>query len=165
MILGFTGTRNGMNDFQKRVLQETIQNFGDALLEAVHGDCMGADTEFHQMIRSLTRARLVLRPGIGARDGKNETRAFNEADVVLPVGTFFSRNRDIVDACDFLVGAPLNGFRKGGTWQTLRYAHKKRKPGLIIFPDRTAAIEEYFLGVEAADRLTDTRRRRGGNVL
>lgn len=54
MIVGFTGTREGMSPEQKRVTREIIsQLITTSVHTAVHGDCIGADTDFHHIIREI----------------------------------------------------------------------------------------------------------------
>lgn len=51
-------------------------------------------------------------------------------------------NRDIVAETDELIATP-KGFqeeRRSGTWATVRYALKARKPVTVIWPDGAASL-------------------------
>lgn len=78
MIVGFSGTRFGMTDYQKRNVKELLL---ELLPEEVHhGDCVGADSEFHDIVREvLPNCRIVIRPG---PDGPN--RAWRDGDLLVP---------------------------------------------------------------------------------
>lgn len=129
MIIGFTGTRRGMTDAQKKTVEESLIKLKP---DAVgHGDCIGADAEFGEMARRLG-IKVIVHPPV------DEThRAFSHADEVLPAKTHFARNRDIVQNCNLLLGAPAEFIEQplGGTWYTLRYAVKYGTPVEIIWPD------------------------------
>jgi predicted Rossmann fold nucleotide-binding protein DprA/Smf involved in DNA uptake len=62
-------------------------------------------------------------------------------------GTFdppLVRNRIIVDGCDVLLAAPSGAERdnpRSGTWMTVRYARKRRKRIVIVWPDGTTTEE------------------------
>jgi hypothetical protein len=123
MIIGFTGTRNGMTDEQKK-------NVGEALVsmeptEVHHGDCIGADAEFHDIcltLKKIMNIRIVIHP---PKDEKY--RAFCEgADEIWAKREYLDRNHDIVDCSDILIGAPKGEETlRSGTWATIRYARKK----------------------------------------
>ena len=55
MILGFTGTREGLTDKQKILLMTEVlflqRQFG--IEEAHHGACAGADHQFHDLVAWL----------------------------------------------------------------------------------------------------------------
>ena len=53
------------------------------------------------------------------------------------------RNRDIVDACDVLIATPKDFVEelRSGTWATVRYARKQRKPLVIVWPNGETTTE------------------------
>ena len=63
MIIGFTGTQNGLTCLQKVLLRRILFNF-PSITAVHHGDCVGADTEFDKMccdILDIT-ANIVIHP-------------------------------------------------------------------------------------------------------
>lgn len=128
MKVGFTGTRDGMNDFQKQKFIECLQEL--CISEFHHGDCVGADSDAHDIIRTLyPSVKIVIHPPI-----ENGQRAYKMGDEILLEYSYLERDRNIVDITEFLIGAPLvNDIKSfGGTWYTLRYAMKLTKPYVIL---------------------------------
>jgi hypothetical protein len=105
------------------------------ITEAHHGDCVGADAEFHGVMLRETAAEVVVHP-----PDNNYLRAFVDAGSrirILQPRNYRDRNVDIVDSTDLLLACPrtLNDPGRGGTWQTMRYAEKVKKPIKVLFPD------------------------------
>jgi len=131
MIIGFTGTRDGMTYQQKKRLAEILDVLGCCVFH--HGDCIGADRE---------AAELAFHAGhqiVGHPPDKDGLRAFFKNDVTLPAAPYLMRNRDIVDASDLMIATPKEKEEqpRGGTWSTIRYAIKQQKNLAIIYPDGT----------------------------
>lgn len=138
--LGFTGTRNGLTEAQKRslgnFLKETFDFDSD--FNAHHGGCDGADKEFHNIVSAFTH-KIIVHPG-----NIQQASNFRSACYFLHhPKDYLKRNKDIVNESDLLiVGA--NGFKeesRSGTWMTYRYAKSKKKPILIIYPDGSISNE------------------------
>ena len=55
--VGFTGTQRGMTDAQRAAVRQLIRN--RAVSFAVHGGCVGADFDFHELVRSCTPQAVV----------------------------------------------------------------------------------------------------------
>ena len=94
--------------------------------EAHHGDCIGADAQFHYIFNFLVKVMHAHPCDI------EKLRANCAADVIHEIKPPLERNRDIVRSIDILIAAPAqdNEIRRGsGTWATIRYA---RKAGLTI---------------------------------
>lgn len=129
MKIGFTGTQRGMSDEQRRVIKSILESYQD--FEAHHGDCVGADAEFHDIVKTLGRS-VVIHPPINP-----VKRAFKTGDVVNAPKDYLVRNRMIVDNTDLLICAPRSHEeeRRSGTWSTFRYANKQHKKYVIVFPD------------------------------
>jgi len=129
--IGFTGTRKGMTREQMKALLKVLQDINFA--EAHHGDCVGADEQFHRLVRIFfPDVVIVIHPP------KNpKLRAFCKGDVIMPEKDYLERNRDIVKNCDLLIACPkeFHEVLRSGTWATVRYARKAGKPIIIIFPD------------------------------
>lgn len=142
MIVGFTGTREGLTRQQDNVLDE-MANLGEFGGENHHGDCVGADEEFDYFARRYSGSVVIHPPeddrlrafchlkdyGWGNGDWDNVT--------VLEPKPYLERNRDIVDGCDRLIACPKEpkGYASGGTGYTIDYAVKVGKPVTIIWPD------------------------------
>ena len=94
--------------------------------EAHHGDCIGADAQFHDVFRSYAKVMHAHPCTI------EELRAHCVADVIHDPLPPLERNLVIVRSIDILIAAPAqdNEIKRGsGTWATIRYA---RKAGLTI---------------------------------
>jgi hypothetical protein len=125
--IGFTGTQRGMTEIQA----ETISNyFGDGV-EFHHGDCTGADEQAHRLAKAAG-CLIIIHPPINPNK-----RAFCIADNILPQKDYLDRNHDIVDATELLLATPGEQEEqlRSGTWATIRYARKWKKPTIIIYPN------------------------------
>lgn len=136
MKIGFTGTRFGMTQSQRAIVMDLIAEL--EITEAHHGDCVGADAQFHKAAEQI-KARLVVHPPV---DESHRARCW-PWDEVRPVKTHFARNRDIVDESDVLIGTPFDATEqpKGGTWYTINYARKRGKRLFIVWPDGSVREE------------------------
>lgn len=135
VIVGFTGTRNGMTKPQREVVEALLGN--PAVTEVHHGDCVGADSEFHEIAWRLGTFIVVHPPE------KEALRAGCKGNEILPAKEYLARNWDIVEACDLLIAAPQSPGEKnrGGTWWTIRAARKAGKPIHIVDADGTIVSE------------------------
>lgn len=104
-----------------------------------HGDCVGADADFHRIAKGLD-LKVKGHPPI-----KDEYRAFCEFDEQNNPKGYYPRNRDIVNASDILIATPKESSEqpKGGTWYTVGYASTVRKPVIIVWPDGTTKERTY----------------------
>ena len=136
--IGFSGTRDNINEKQKNALRNVL-NYYNAT-EFHHGDCVGADSEFHDIVAQLLGAKIIIHPPIN-----NVLRAFKNSDNIMIEKDYLQRNRDIVDVSDLIIAIPkeLREQKKSGTWATIRYARKIKVPvimiaagGEVLFHDR-----------------------------
>lgn len=128
LIIGFTGTRQGMNKKQVGQLGMLLSHLQRNIKEVHHGDYVGADAQFDTYVVSRNIPRIV-HPPINLAQ-----RAFCKAELVLPEKDFLDRNKDIVNACNILIAAPLEGNEqvRSGTWSTIRYARKLNREIIIL---------------------------------
>ena len=136
---GFTGTRDGMNVQQKEEIIKMLQkDINDGIeIIASHGDCIGADKDFHDLLRSLSiHIKIIIHPGYSKIDIENKLRAWceNPVEYILEPKPFLKRNKNIVDTCDILIGCPRTSIedKRSGTWATIRYSKKIGKPTIIL---------------------------------
>lgn len=125
MKIGFTGTRKGMSDTQRSLLEEALRWLMDITDAAAgewavskvpefhHGAAAGADTEA---------------AGLARRVGYQGVR------YPATKGQELARNREIVAVIDVLIAAPLQDreIRRSGTWATIRYMLAARKPVIML---------------------------------
>jgi hypothetical protein len=115
MRVGFTGTRVGMTDNQKKQLTGLLQG----VTEFHHGDCVGADAQAHDIARNLG-CSVVIHPPV-----LRTYRAFKQSDRTRVPKSYVERNHDIVDEVELLIAAPSGPEAvRSGTWSTVRYARK-----------------------------------------
>ena len=137
--IGMSGTRKGMDDESKKELVnfltkkdhplfELPENANNISIEAHHGDCTGADKDFHNICESLD-IKIVIWPPLNST-----LRAYCKSDDIRPPMEYLERDKKIVDETDFLIAFPETKKEsvRSGTWTTIRYARKQKKPMLII---------------------------------
>ncbi len=146
--VGFTGTQTGMTSAQ---IQQVDYLLEDSLTTSIahHGDCIGADADFHRLSR-LNGLELHGHPPINP--SKRAFCEFYSTEEVEEEKEYIERNHDIVDAVDWMIACPA-GFKeelRSGTWATIRYARNIERPGKIVWPDgKVTELDEDYNGVPA----------------
>lgn len=138
MEVGFTGTQTGTGDDQLGSLIEIVE--GLDFEKAHHGDCIGADEEFHVILRMVAEHVHI----VGHPPSNPKYRAFCDFDFTHDEHEFLVRNRHIVRASDLMIACPSGTkeiMRGSGTWATIRYARKEGVPLVIIWPNGTCTYE------------------------
>lgn len=132
--IGFTGSHHGMTDIQKDNFREIFSWFWRTYLDELEfhqGQCIGADEEALEIVKSLGGVWTVSHPPISTfRQHKLSCDEVRE-----PKG-FIDRNHDIVDEVDVLLAAPRSRKEelRSGTWATVRYARKVIRPLEMVWP-------------------------------
>lgn len=131
MILGFTGTRDGMTEAQKDRVAHIVCVLSPT--EAHHGDCVGADADFHAIVRYEDVATSI----VGHPPSKPDLRAYCECDELRDPKPYLVRNADIVRESTEMVATPKEMVEqfKGGTWFTIHEAKRQGRRCLIVWPD------------------------------
>jgi hypothetical protein len=131
MKLGMTGSRGGMNAEARDALIKFLDNHVPTITEVHHGDCVGADAEFHAL--ALGRGyTIIVHPPYS-----DSQRAFCKADMVLPRLGYLQRNNQIVKKTDAMVAIPNTSTEvvRSGTWATIRTARALNRPLAVILPN------------------------------
>lgn len=101
-------------------------------IDSVHsGDCIGSDEQFHNIAKSFGHW------SVGHPPLNYYKRAWCTFDEIRREQEFLVRNKIIVDESTHMLFTP-KGYEeelRSGTWSTIRYARKKNKEGLIVWPD------------------------------
>ena len=137
MKIGFTGTQIGMTQKQKNEFFDLL--FKLECKEFHHGDCLGADSDSHNLSvfyftqnKSKFLGKIIIHPPL------NEyKRAFCKAKTILTPKPYLDRNKDIVNESELLIVCPKEKTEqlRSGTWSTYRYAKKLNKKIIIIHFD------------------------------
>lgn len=131
---GFTGTQAGMTVAQRNTvfttMVEAVGEFGREGVEARHGDCVGADRDFHLICKGLG-LWIVGYPPI-----REDRRAWCDFNEERAPREYLDRNKDIVNQSNVLVACPRSAAEelRSGTWSTVRYARKVGVPVLLVLP-------------------------------
>lgn len=140
--IGFTGTRKGMTERQKMEVRKYLIDAYPFV--GHHGDCVGADADFHDICRNLGINEDPVFPAVIVYPPENPKarawcREFTEIHQPAP---YLERNRAIVDASDMLIATPAEYNRKprSGTWYTIMYASNQGKRYVIIYPDGNISV-------------------------
>lgn len=139
MIIGFSGTRHGMTDKQKEEVMKELRivNSLTKKIEYHHGDCIGADEEFHIIVDDFENT--IIHP-----PKRTTHRAYCKAKTILAPKDYLPRNDDIVLACNVLIATPHSMENtRGGTWYTIGKAYREKKEVIIITPDGRCLTDEY----------------------
>lgn len=133
MIVGFTGTRKGMNSSQEDRLRGLLSDWQRLWPDHqifVHGGADGADTQAHAIAVELGYG-VEVRP-----TPENMVNWINRLDVAVvhPPKPPLDRNLDIVSQCEVLVATPYEReeIMRSGTWATVRAARKQSKHYAIL---------------------------------
>ena len=130
MKIGFTGTQRGLTEYQTEELTIYLRMNRAEIAEFHHGDCVGADSDAHDVVESVGVPIWIHPPS----DPKK--RAFRVSAHIRLQRPYLERNRAIVDATDVLIAAPKSTVEelRSGTWSTIRYARKVGRKVIILKP-------------------------------
>lgn len=128
-VVGFTGTQMGMSKRQKTRVRELLRSLSPSKI--IHGDCIGADAQTHDMAEDLG-IDIAIKPCT-----IRNKRAFKSANSVAKPEDPLERNKKIVEESDLVIACPkeLKSTLRSGTWSTIRHAKKTEIPVWIIYPD------------------------------
>lgn len=129
---GFTGTRHGMTDAQKSALREFMRG---GTGELHHGDCVGADSDAHDIADECGYAVVIHPP----TDYKLRAWRSVPLHMMKMEQSHFARNRAIVNDTISLIATPFEAEpqSRGGTWYTINFARRMGKVVVLIRPDGT----------------------------
>jgi hypothetical protein len=131
--MGFTGTRHGMSADQSNMVSFLVMTNKPSDLRRVlahHGDCVGADAEFHRIVRVALRdaADIAIHPG-----PLGDLSAGCFGDFRHDRASHMKRNAAIVAISHIMIAAPFENEPqpRGGTWATIRMALNALRAGKL----------------------------------
>jgi|19_taG_2_1085344.scaffolds.fasta_scaffold00062_32 hypothetical protein len=136
--IGFTGTQSGITEGQFINLSRILHILSrKGKVEVHHGMCIGADHEFHIMIRSILGSEAEIH-GHPCNIYDKQAKII-DIDVMHPIMKPLKRNKIIAKSSDQIIVCPKESEEqlRSGTWATYRYAQQANKEITLIKPDGT----------------------------
>lgn len=129
MIAGFTGSRNGMNEYQCKELERLFIKYKITKLR--HGCSIGGDVHAHKIARKIGNIWIIGHPPVQIR--YKSTLCEKDCDLIMFPKPYLDRNRDIVNKCKILFVGPDGPEKiRSGTWSTKRYAKNIGRKFIIL---------------------------------
>lgn len=128
MHVGFTGTRRGMTAKQVEAVRDILDDrYMLHGFVAHHGDCIGADAQFHSICREPRGGPVTIVGHPGPTSRYSAGCEFNERFAPEP---YMKRNRAIVHSSLVMIAAPGEDDprARGGTWATIAIAREAHGP-------------------------------------
>ena len=137
--IGFTGTRKGMTPDQYVSVARIIATRPSREWSAHHGDCVGADFDFHKIAASVGAWT------VGHVPMDDTLRAFCDFHELRIPSPYMQRNAAIVAESDVMIACPAESDERitGGTWRTIRMARQACRPLAIVWPNGTVKYERW----------------------
>lgn len=138
--IGFTGTQHRWTPEQGgRLSSVLLAAFAAGAEWMNNGDCLGSDARAAQNWTMFGGKLRLYPPDI------DKKRAFLFATESMPPRPYLERNRNIVRDCAALIATPKEDFEelRSGTWATIRYARKLKRPIIIVWPLQTPTAENW----------------------
>ena len=124
MIVGVTGSRYARSSARLAKFIQFVAEHG--IEELHHGDCIGWDDQC-AIVARREGVKVVAHP-----PDDDRLRSFSASHIILPPKPYQDRNKDIVNAVDFLIAAPDGPEKlRSGTWSTVRYAKRVGVKGVV----------------------------------
>ena len=148
MIWGETGTRGGATRLQIASVGWLWSRYD--IKELHDGDCVGVDAQLYHLAKVFGVPNIVVHPPTNPKNRAwcgGEAFADDERITVLPTKGYYVRDRDMVDASELMVACPKQymelGKMPGGTWYTINYTRRVKKPLAIVWPNGLIAYERW----------------------
>lgn len=129
--IGFTGNRYGITSEQKNQIISILDKYDNLIVS--HGDCVGSDTDFHNLCMNYRTEHQNKKIKIHIYPPNNsKLRAFNQGDLIMDEKPYLQRNLNIIKNSSILIACPIDKNKeelRSGTWSTIR---KARKLNLMI---------------------------------
>ena len=142
MIIGFTGTRQGMTDDQLDTLYAWFMFCKDQIDEAHFGLCRGSDAQFYHLLLAVKPSVVI----VGHPCNLVDQQVNLPCDYMRPTKDPLVRNHDMVDEVESMLATPatMRNVLRSGTYSCLRYAANKNRDLNIILPNGRMSSEiEY----------------------
>lgn len=144
VMLGFTGTQEGMTLQQRETVQRLVEELNPSIVR--HGACKGADAEFSEIAAHAGVPVIVAHPGHD-QHGRSPHRAksFHYTDL-LDAERYMKRNRAIIAKSNLIIACPNAQpfFKKGGTFLTTQAALAAKKAVTVVWPDGSYEVDFSF---------------------
>lgn len=130
--VGFTGSQHAkMTRIQAFTVIEMLFELFDEGAQFHYGCCINRDDQAARIAKTFGYKLM----GHPPRDKSKVGSVVN--DFNYPELPYLERNHRIVDDTRLLIAAPITSYEvlRSGTWATVRFAVKRKKPGFVVYPD------------------------------
>jgi hypothetical protein len=136
--IGFTGSSTSVTHAQARSLTTILRLCSFLGVRYLHhGDCIKADAIAHMIALDLGLKCWLHPPSNQIKRAYCKDSYFEEQP-----HSYLERNKQIVEDSEALIAVPdAPEHARSGTWSTIRYARKKFRPIIIIWPAGQFDIE------------------------
>jgi hypothetical protein len=141
--LGFTGRKEGITESQIIMITNFVRIINFA--SAIHGDCVGADACFHDIVRKekpRPKAYIEKYPSL-----HTDYQANKEADFINEPMKALVRDKIMANKSNIMLATPPTEqeILRSGTWATVRYARASPtiRKVIIIAPNGNFVVECY----------------------
>jgi hypothetical protein len=148
--IGVTGTRTGMTEQQEQWLMDFLTKNTTHVLH--HGNCIGVDTQVAAAFYA-ENVYIIAHPG----NIKSMQASYDLSDLVLPVKSNLTRNRDIVNCSDLLLAFPETKHKvpHSGTWYTIDYAlhasYVQKKRSMLSYAQTDHSVQTIIIGPDGLE--------------
>lgn len=136
VVLGVTGTQEGMSVAQRKAVIQWLQDLGPT--SAHHGGCIGVDEEVHELlIKVCANCIINVHPASDVSRLKVAKIKAGDTVTIWKAAPPLKRNRLIVGSSTEMLVLPKEQEEqlRSGTWATYRYARKGLRKVTIIYPN------------------------------
>lgn len=149
MHVGYTGTHLGMKPRQLSEVKNLVRRLRPSAV--AHGDCIGGDAEFHNIVHRILRCPINIFPPInpknrawcGMHEHGSDCCNCSRCTWAEPRG-YSERNEDIVDVSTAMIAAPRSVIHdrcRHGTCHAARYTRRQGKTLYIVLPSGSIVAE------------------------
>ena len=128
--VGFTGTQRGLTPGQFRTVKRLLLDLSPT--DVHHGDCIGADSQFHDLVEVQGQACIHIHPPSYPKKRAHRV----SLSVPRRPAAYMTRNQHIVNESNVLIVCPAERHEvtRSGTWSTYRRAIKAKITIVLVLP-------------------------------
>jgi hypothetical protein len=134
MEIGVTGSRHGLSERQLAWARAFLTTNKHSIAAVHHGDCVGADSEFHDLVREIVPTAVL-----HVHPPTNPLFRARKRGLVYPCLHYHTRNTRIIQLCTHLLAFPAAGRSTGTRWTIHAAQSMNRRTTVVRAQERLRA--------------------------